>query len=144
MRSFAIILLAALALACGACHRHGGWASKDPVERANWALKKLAKKLDLDAEQKAKALPILVAMATQREEWRGEGAKAVEELRTQAEAESFDKAALNKAYGIREAKWAQSRLLFVEHLAELHALLKPAQRQKAAEILAKLEKHLQN
>jgi Spy/CpxP family protein refolding chaperone len=142
MKKLAILFLAGLALLSSACHRHRGWTSADPAERAQAVLKHLSKKLDLDADQKTKALPILLAMATEREEWRGEGADLVKELRLQAGADKFDKAALNKALLAKEAKWAQSRQETVERLAELHALLKPEQRKKAAEMLEHLEKRL--
>ena len=141
MKKFALLAIATLAFLGTGCHR-GCW-SKDPAKRAECALDKVASKLGLDADQKIKALPIFVALATQREEWHGEAGRMVEDLRVQTEAEDFDQIALNKSFAAREEKLAQTRKFIVERLAEFHALLRPEQRKKATELLSKLEKHMQ-
>ena len=130
-----------LAFLAVGCRHHR--APQDAAQRAVWLQEKLAKRLDLDAEQKAKALPILQAMVSEREGWRGEGARLLDDLKVQVAAESFDQGALNKALAEREAHLAKSRQALVGDLGALHALLKPEQRKKAAEALGKLEDRVQ-
>jgi Spy/CpxP family protein refolding chaperone len=144
MRKTLIILaLGAVALVATACGRHHGWGSQDPAERAASITKLLAKKLDLSEEQKAKVQPLVQALVMERESWRGEGPKALEELKAQFQAEKFDGPALDKAAQAREAKLAQSRQLVVQKLAEFHAILTPAQRAKAADLLGRLQERWQ-
>lgn len=132
-----LITLGALALGTTACHRH--WGAKDPAERASKLTQLLAKKLDLSEEQRLKAQPLVQALVMERESWRGEGPKALGELKAQFQSESFDRGALEKAALAREAKLAQSRALVVQKLAEFHAILTPAQRAKAADYLGRFE-----
>ncbi len=131
----ATAFVAGLALLASGC----GWHKKDPAQKAEYIAKKLAKKLDLSPEQRAKAQPLVEALVQERQAWVGEGPKALGELRAQFEAGSFDAAALTKASEAREKKLAGSRALLVQKLAEFHAILTPEQRSKAAGYLAKAE-----
>lgn len=144
MRKTLIILsLGAMALLATACGRHHGWGSKDPAERAAAITKVLAKKLDLSEDQRAKVQPLVQALVMERESWRGEGPKALDELKAQFRADKFDGAALDQAAQAREAKLAQSRQRVVQKLAEFHAILSPAQRAKAADFLGRLQQRWQ-
>jgi Spy/CpxP family protein refolding chaperone len=135
--TFALGALALLAGACGMHHR--GWGSKDPAERSAAITQHLAKSLDLTAEQKAKVQPLVQALVMERESWRGEGPKALGDLKAQFQAASFDSKAMTQASDARLAKLTKSRDLVLQKLAEFHAILTPEQRAKAAEILGRWE-----
>jgi Spy/CpxP family protein refolding chaperone len=138
-----LILLSAVAFLATACcpHRHA-WGSKDPSARAEMITKHLTKKLDLSADQQAKVQPLIQALIQERETWRGEGPKAIEQLKAQFQSDHFDSKAMLENSDARLAKLQKSRDLVLEKLAEFHAILTPAQRAKAAEALGRLEEHL--
>ena len=141
MKKLLILGIAVLGVAAMGCRQQH--PPKDPAQKAAWLDEKLAEHLHLDADQKARALPILRSLVDERESWRGEGKGLLEDVRIQVAAESFDQDALNMALGQREKHLSQSRQKLVAKLAELQAILKPEQRKKAAEALGKLEDHMQ-
>lgn len=140
MKKLMMVALLGVAVAMVGCkHR----PPQDAAGRAAWMQAKLAKHLELDAAQKEKLLPVLLALSAEREGWRGEGQALVGELKAQVASETFDAATLNKSLAQREAHLTRSRSVLVTELAKFHALLKPEQRKKAAEALGKLEDRMQ-
>lgn len=133
-------LLAGLALMASGCY---GRYAHDPAKAAEAITQRLAKALDLSEAQKAQALPLVRVLVDERAAWRGEGAKAVAELKAQVSSGRFDAAALNAQSEVREKRLAASRAKAVQTLAELHAILTPEQRSKAADLLERLERRWQ-
>jgi Spy/CpxP family protein refolding chaperone len=140
-----LLSLAALAVGCGprGFHGRGAWRHADPARRAEAMTEHLAKTLDLTADQQAKTLPLLRALADERQAWRGEAPALLGELKAQFASGAFDAKALDAALKQREAKLARSRALLVQKLAEFHAILNPEQRAKAAEALGRLQARLE-
>jgi uncharacterized membrane protein len=134
----ALAVLAAGALLLGACRgRHCGW-SATPEEKADRVVRHLAEELDLTGDQKARLEAIKSDVLARKADFRalheGFRAGALAHLRGAA----LDTAALNRDLEGREAKLRELRGFLVGKLAEFHAVLEPAQREKLA---ARIESH---
>jgi Spy/CpxP family protein refolding chaperone len=135
----AFAALAAGALLLGACHhRQCGWRAS-PEEKADKAVKRIASHLDLDEAQRARLDGIKNDLLARKADFAAlkEGLPAL--VLGQVRAAEVDTAALNRDLESREAKARELRGLVVAKLAEFHAVLSPAQREKLA---AHIESHL--
>jgi Spy/CpxP family protein refolding chaperone len=133
-----LLIVAAGALFLGGCRgRACGWHGS--VEsRADHVVKRIAKELDLNAQQKAGLEKIKADMLARRGDFMAMHGGFKEELAAQLRAGSVDKAKLNQSMAAREAKEQEIRAFLIDELAEFHAMLEPSQREKLA---AKLESH---
>lgn len=136
--AFAPLLLVGLgALFLGGCRGRCGWHSS-PEERADRIAKRIASKLDLNAQQRAGLDKIKTDILARRADFKAMHGGFKEELAAQFRAGSIDKTKLNASLQAREAKEQELRAFLVDELAEFHALLDSTQRAKLA---AKIESH---
>lgn len=136
----AFAALAAGALLLGACHpRHCAWHAS-PEEKADKAVKRIASHLDLDETQRARLVGIKNDLFSRKGDFAAlkEGLPAL--ILEQVRAAEMDTAVLNRDLESREAKARELHSLVVAKLAEFHAVLTPAQREKLA---AHIESHLE-
>jgi Spy/CpxP family protein refolding chaperone len=134
--AFPVLAVAGAAVLLSGCHRRCGW-HHDPQQKADWIAKKVASELDLDAQQKAKLDAIKAALLARQADFRAVHAGLKDVLLGQLRASSVDTAKLNQALDEREAKIKELRGFLVGEFSEFHAMLTPAQREKLA---AKLER----
>jgi periplasmic protein CpxP/Spy len=135
-----VVALTGAAFLLSGCHRRCGW-QHSPQERADWAAKKIASELGLDAGQKAKLDTIKAALLAREADFKAVHAGLKEMLIGQIRAGSVDSAALDKGLEEREAKMKDLRGFVIAEFAEFHALLTPAQREKLAAKLEKMDHH---
>ena len=136
--AFPVLAITAGAIFLSGCHRrHCGW-NASPEEKANHITKKIAKELDLTAEQKTKLDKIKADILARKGEFTAVHAGLKETLMGQIRAPSVDQSKLNQGLEDREAKIKELRGFMVAEFAEFHAMLDSAQREKLA---SKLERH---
>lgn len=140
-------LVAGLALLVAGCHGHHryhghrDWQQHAQRPNAERMTKFLTKKLDLSADQAAKAQALLQQVMDQRQSWRGEGSGMMDGLKAQFQSSKFDAKAMDQAFAQRQKKMAESHALWVKNLAAFHAMLTPEQRSKLADLLGKFGDH---
>jgi hypothetical protein len=132
--------LAGAAVLVTGCRRGCGWRH-DPGRRADWAAKKIASELGLDAAQKARLDSLKSALLSRRDEFRSLRAGMKDLLLTQLRSDKVDTAVLNRALEEREAKLRELRGFLAGEFAEFHAMLTPAQREKLAAKVEKFGRH---
>ena len=139
---FAFPVVAVIGAVCllSGCHRRCGWRHS-PEQKADWIAKKVASELGLDAAQKAKLDTIKAALLSRQADFRAVHAGLKELLIGQIRVSSVDTAKLNQALDEREAKIKELRGFAVAEFAEFHAMLTPAQREKLAAKLEKMDRH---
>ena len=133
---FLLLALGGLAWSVMGC-RHG-W-KHTPEERATWVTGKLASKLDMNTEQKAKLEAIKNDLLAEHKKWDGTRLDWLAELEKQFKAE-IDKETLNKMADADQAKLKASRMVLIDKLAEFHAMLDSKQRAKVAGFLEERRK----
>lgn len=134
--AFPVVALVGAACLLSGCHRRCGWRC-NPQDRADWIAKKVASELGLDAAQKAKLDTIKAALLARQADFRAVHAGLKDLLVGEIRSSAVDTAKLNQALDEREAKIKELRGFVVGEFAQFHAMLTPAQREKLA---AKLEK----
>jgi periplasmic protein CpxP/Spy len=133
-----VVAITAGALFLAGCRgRHCGWNSS-PEEKANHISKKIAKELDLTADQKSKLDKIKGDILARKADFSALHAGLQQTLLGQIRSASVDQAKLNQGLEDREAKMKDLRGFMVAEFAEFHAMLNPDQREKLA---SKLERH---
>lgn len=136
----ALMVVAAGTLLLAGCHRgHCGWST--PEEKAEKVTKRLAKELDLSEPQRAKLDALKDDVLSRKADF-----KAIKDgfhglMLGQLRAGSVDQALVNQDLETREAKAEEMRAFLVSKLAEFHAILEPAQREKLA---ARLESRMKD
>jgi Spy/CpxP family protein refolding chaperone len=139
--AFPVLAVTAGALFLAGCRgRHCGW-SASPEEKADRITKRVAKELDLTAEQKTKLDKIKTDILARKAEFTAVHAGLRETLLGQIRAPSVDQARLNQGLEDREAKMKELRGFMVAEFAEFHAMLDSTQREKLASKLERLDRH---
>lgn len=137
----AVLAVTAGALLLAGCHRrHCGWHAS-PEEKADKVAGRIARALDLNADQKARLDAIKADILSRKADFRSLKEGFHEEALAQVRAGSVDAEALNRSLEGREAKARELRAFLVAKFAEFHAILDPAQREKLA---ARIEKHMKD
>lgn len=133
-----VVLLSALSvsfLLLANCRGH-----KDFEKRIEWVASKLNSKLDLDDNQKEKLNQIKAELIAKHKENKPEHMGFSKEIADQIRLEKIDPKVLDKIGSDREAKHAEMRKFFNLKLIEFHAVLRPDQREKLAELVLKFGK----
>jgi Spy/CpxP family protein refolding chaperone len=139
--AFPVLAITAGALFLSGCRgRHCGWHAS-PEEKADHITKRIAKELDLRPEQKTKLDKIKTDILARKADFQAVHAGFREIALGQIRSASVDQAKLNQNLEEREAKIKELRTFLVAEFAEFHAMLDPAQREKLASKLEKLERH---
>lgn len=131
-----LLLLSAVVL--GNCRGH-----KDFEKRIEWVASKLNSKLDLDETQKTKLDRIKAELIAKHKENRPSHGAFSKEMAEQIRLEKIDIKVLDKIGSDRDAKHAEMRKFFNVKLVEFHAVLRPEQRQKLADLVQKFGNHHQ-
>jgi Spy/CpxP family protein refolding chaperone len=135
---FAIVAGVALvigALSWGAyAHRPHGH------HRMDW----IAKRLNLDDQQKVKLEAIHEAMKQAREEFKGERAALLDEVTAQIQSDQLDQAKVLQFIEQRLTRMNQAAPQIIAKVAELHATLTPEQKAKVIEHLERRKERLQD
>lgn len=111
---------------CGCLHR-------GPEAKANWAVKRISSKLDLNKEQKAKLESIKNEILAKRQGWQAQGKSLKTDLVAQIRSDKIDQAKVRELVGENASK-REMREFFIAKFAEFHAVLNPEQREKLAKI----------
>ncbi|MCW7463898.1 Spy/CpxP family protein refolding chaperone [Leptospira limi] len=125
-------LVSVMAFAFGNCRGH-----KDFEKRIEWVTSKLTSKLDLDDAQKAKLESIKAELIAKHKEMKPKHESWAKELASQIRSEKIDTKYLDKMSAERETRHQEMRKFFQTKLVEFHAVLKPEQREKFAELVEK-------
>lgn len=141
LKARTLLLPALLAVAvCAPAQEDASRDSARAEKRIERFVGKMEKELKLDKDQSARIREILRRDPLPRDmHGRGRGFGPHGDLSAQLRAESVDTAALNRSFEERVAAMRARHAAFTGKFAEVHAVLTPEQREKAA---AKLEKHL--
>lgn len=136
MKKWAIIITTILAggsmLLFGGC-RHG----HHKAEHIDFVIDYLEETLNLDAPQKAKLADIRKELTAKVETLKDSREKMRPMVKEQLAAEKIDTKVIKQAIALHRQDLDSVIDLAVDRLAEFHAILTPAQRQK---LIAKLEK----
>jgi uncharacterized membrane protein len=136
--AFPVLAITAGALFLSGCRgRHCGW-NASPEQKADHIAKRIAKELDLTAEQRTKLDKIKADILARKGEFTAVHAGFREVALGQIRSASVDQAKLNQSFEEREAKIKELRGFLVAEFAEFHAMLDSTQREKLA---SRLERH---
>jgi Spy/CpxP family protein refolding chaperone len=131
-----LAILAAV-LGASACHRH-----HTPAERAEWMTGKVAKRLNLDDQQKTKLAAVKDEVLAARAESQKEHRAIMEEVIAQVQSDRLDQAKL--AQLIEQYQAGRTRMMqrVLPKVAEWHATLRPEQKAEAVEHIRRwMERH---
>lgn len=123
-------------LGTSACFRH-----HTPAERADWMTGKIAKRLDLDEQQKVKLAAVKDELLAARAESQKERRATMEEVIAQVQSERLDEAKV--AQLIERHHAAQTRMMqrVLPKVSEWHASLRPEQKAEAAKLIQRWTDH---
>ncbi|TAL35343.1 MAG: periplasmic heavy metal sensor [Spirochaetes bacterium] len=131
-------VIAVAGLAFAGCAHH--WS---PEKRADYMAKKIASKLDLNDEQKAKLYAIKdEAVAKFKEERAGHKAMRAEAIAL-VKKDKVERAEVEKLFSEREEHMKRLRPFIIDKIIEFHAILTPEQRAKAAELMEEFQKKME-
>lgn len=126
------LLVGSFAFLFGNCRGH-----KDFEKRIEWVASKLTSKLDLDETQKAKLGTIKAELIAKHKEMKPKQESWAKEMANQIRSEKIDTKYLDKMSVERESRHQEMRKFFQTKLVEFHAVLRPEQREKFAELVEK-------
>ena len=115
-----------------------GYAYRSPERRMAW----IAKRLNLDEQQKIKLEAVHEAMRQAREQFHQERADLFEAFTAQIQSARLDEAKLLQLLEQRQALMSQVAPQVIAKVAELHASLTPEQKAKAVEHLARFKERM--
>lgn len=115
------------------------WKHKSPEERAEWMAKRITKELDLNDSQKQVLNKIKDEIVAKHKAEKGNHEIQLQEMTTLLRADTIDNARLTALRKRHQAHRESMEAMFVEKTLELHKVLTPEQRNKAADLM---EKHM--
>ncbi|MDF3819938.1 Spy/CpxP family protein refolding chaperone [Leptospira sp. 96542] len=110
-------------------------------KRVEWVASKLTSKLDLDESQIAKLGTIKSEIIAKHKELKPKHMNWASEIAKQVRQEKIDSKVLDKMSSEKDVRHQEMRKFFHAKLVEFHAILKPEQREKFAELIEKFSKH---
>jgi periplasmic protein CpxP/Spy len=113
-------------------------AQRSPERRMAW----IAKRLNLNEQQKTKLQAVHEAMHQAREQFHKERAVLFDEIVAQIQSERLDETKVLQLLEQRQALMSQVAPQVVAKVAELHASLTPEQKAKAVEHLARFKERM--
>ncbi len=137
-----VLSVAALGFALQGC-KHGPWGHHSPEQRAEYAVKHIASKLDLNDEQKAKLEKIKDEVVAKFKEERGKSKGMHEQALALWKQDTVNRADVEKLFAGREDHMKTMRPFIIDKLIEFHGILTPEQRAKAAGIMEEFHKKMQ-
>lgn len=141
-RRFGRIMMTTMAILLTAAVMHcRPWKHKSPEERAEWIAKRISKELDLNDTQKQTLNKIKGEVLARHKAEKVNRDLQFGELTKIMRADTIDNTKLTEIRKRHQAQREGVEALFVEKAVELHKVLTPAQRNKAADLLEKYMKH---
>jgi len=116
------------------------WKHKSPEERAEWMAKRITKELDLNDAQKQVLNKIKDEIVARMKAEKSERQQQFKEVPTLLRADTIDNGKLTAIRKRHQAHRESMEALFVEKALELHKVLTPEQRNKAADLVEKYMK----
>lgn len=137
---------AVLAGGLSACGHHGpqqrgGWSDERVVEMRGRAVERIAGRLELNAEQKAKLEVLADAMMAQRKALRGEGADPRAQIKALVAGEKFDRAGAQSLLEQKTRAVQGQAPKVIDAMADFYDSLTPQQQAKVRERLEKGGRH---
>lgn len=111
-------------------------------DRSKWVTGKISDKLDLDKNQEAQLDKIRDEVVAKVKAQKPQRDQLAQEFQTLVKADKLDKTKLKDLQTKHDALHAEIENLVIDRMAELHASLKPEQREKAANAIQKLRDHM--
>ncbi len=105
-----------------------------------WVADKLTSKLDLDEAQIAKLNSIKSELVAKHKELKPKRDAWMTEVISQIRKDSVDVKSLDKLSSEQDSRHVEMRKLFQAKMIEFHAVLKPEQREKLADLVEKFSK----
>ncbi len=124
-------------LGTSACFRH----HHTPAERADWVTGKIATRLDLDDQQKAKLAVVKDEMLAARAESQKERRATLEEVIAQVKTDRLDEAKLAQLIEQHQAERTRMMQRVLPKVSEWHASLRPDQKAEAAKLIQRWTDH---
>ncbi|MFO1472702.1 MAG: Spy/CpxP family protein refolding chaperone [Turneriella sp.] len=115
------------------------WKHKSPEERGEWMAKRIAKELDLNDSQKQVLNKIKDEIVARMKAEKSDRGQQLKEVTTLLRSDTIDNGKLTAIRKRHQAQRESMESLFVEKALELHKVLTPEQRNKAADLI---EKHM--
>lgn len=134
----ALIVVAAL-VSVAAVTNCRPWKHRSPEERGEWMAKRITKELDLNDSQKQVLNKIKDEIVARMKAEKSDRGLQFKEMTGLLRADTIDNAKLTALRKRHQAQRESMEALFVEKALELHKVLTPEQRNKAADLM---EKHM--
>ena len=116
------------------------WKDRTPEERAEVITKRISKELELSSNQIVTLNKIKAEMLERHQADKAERDAQFKTLTELVRAETIDRAKLDELKKRHDVMRDRSERQFLEKVAQLHKVLTPEQREKAASALLKYEK----
>lgn len=129
------IIAIALAVLAGGAVMAGCRHSRSMDDRADWLANRVSSKLDLDDKQEQVLDRIKGELVAKYRSQKDERAKLATEAESMIRSAQLDRAKVKDLQSRHQALHNEMETLFAEKIVEFHAVLKPDQRNKAADIL---------
>jgi Spy/CpxP family protein refolding chaperone len=123
-------------LGTSACFRH-----HTPAERADWVTGRIAKRLDLDDQQKAKLAAVKDELLAARAESQKERRATMDEVIAQVKSERLDEAKMAQLIERHQAGQTRMMQRVLPKVSEWHASLRPEQKAQAAKLIQRWTEH---
>ncbi len=105
-----------------------------------WVSEKLTSKLDLDEAQQTKLQSIKTELVAKHKELKPKRDAWMTEVISQIRKDTVDVKSLEKVSAEQDVRHIEMRKFFQAKMIEFHAVLKPEQREKLAELVEKFSK----
>jgi len=131
---FSVLALTGIAFASN-CKGHYNFE-----KRVEWVAGKLSSKLDLDDAQKAKLETLKSELIAKHKEMKPKRDAWMTEVISQIRKDAVDTKVLDKVGADQDLRHIEMRKFFQAKMIEFHAVLRPEQREKLAELVEKFAK----
>lgn len=133
-------LIGVVGISLTACGHH----RDSPADKADWVVKKMTRKLDLNEDQQLKLRDVTDIFVDQRESHRSERSEQFEQVLAQVRKPELDKALLTQMVDNHQQRVAEVSPQVIDKLAIFHASLDDEQKEEIADRLMRFRKHHQD
>ena len=135
----AVLVLLVIAKIFSGCHRHSHFCKvhHSHDKKVKWVMKKIAKELKLNEQQKVELERIKDEIMVKKAEFKVNHDEIKNAVLSQVKSDSIDQAALNGLFGDKELEFKEMRAFLINKCAEFHSILTPEQRLKLADKMEK-------
>ncbi|MBM4256148.1 MAG: periplasmic heavy metal sensor [Deltaproteobacteria bacterium] len=140
MKRKLLVIIAGVATVIGAL----SWGAYAHRGHGRHGVEWVAKRLNLDEQQKVKLEAIHQAIKQARQEFRNERTQLFDEIVAQIESNQLDQTKVLQLFEQRQAALSQVAPQIVARVAELHATLTPEQKTKVIDHLERMRERMQH